>query len=202
MSRTRFVPASALVCTLALVAPLAAQEEQKHEGHGEQMEMASMEAYEQAGTPGAPHAALADKLAGEWNVEVKMWMGPGEPMTTTATSTNEMILDGRFIRYQVSGDFMGQPFKGIGTTGYNNTAGRYEATWIDNHSTTTYFSTGQMEDGKLVMTSEHMDPASGEMIKGRSVMRFVSDDQIVEEAWEIRDGQEVKTMELTYTRKM
>lgn len=185
-------------CTLLAVAPVAAQETQEYESNMATM----MEAYEKAGMPNEHHEAL-ERMAGTWDVTVKMWMDPsGEPMESKATSTHEMVMDGRFIRYEVEGDFMGDTFRGFGLTGYNNVTGEYEAMWIDNHSSAIYRFAGKMKGDELVMHAEHKDPVTGEMVKSRSVMRFVSDDHIVEEAFETREGKESKTMEIVYHRKM
>lgn len=194
---------SLLAVLTVLVLPLAAHA-QEGEGTAPDAEMAAMmEAYEQAGTPGEHHQAL-DRMAGEWDAEVKFWSDPdAEPMVTQATSTIEWVMDGRFLRETVESEFMGQPFHGVGYTGYNNVAGRYEASWMDNHSTALYRYEGQMDDqGRLVFHTESKDPVSGETVKQKSVSEFLSDDEMVSRAYELRDGEEVLTMELHYKRKM
>ena len=86
-------------------------------------------------TPGSSHQLLA-KAEGEWTGEMTMWMAPdAPPMKSTVTNTNKMIMGGR---YQVSthkGDFMGQPFEGISTTGYDNAKKVFISNWVDNMGT-------------------------------------------------------------------
>lgn len=196
---TKLFRAALAPCLLVAAVPLAAQETQEYASDM----AATMEAYRNAGMPNERHEAL-ERLVGTWDVTVKMWMDPSdEPMVSKATSTHEMVMDGRFIRYELEGEFMGQPFRGFGLTGYNNVTGEYEAMWIDNHGSAIYRYAGHMDDaGELVMHAETQDPVTGEMVESRSVMRFVSDDHVVEEGFETRGGRETKTMEIVYRRKM
>ena len=58
--------------------------------------------------------------AGTWDTTMKLWMEPGaEPMVSTGTSTNTMILGGRQLKMEYSGTFMDMPFMGIGFTGFD-----------------------------------------------------------------------------------
>lgn len=188
------------VAGLGLGWPLVASAQEQ----GNSADMAAMmEAYEKAATPGAEHAALG-RMVGEWDIEVRMYMDPsGEPMVSRGTSKTEWIMDGRFVRETVTGDFMGDPFHGMGLTGYNNVTGDYESAWIDDHTTQLYRYRGWKDDeGRMVFVSESEDPVSGEMVKGRTVSEFLSDDEMVTRSYEDRGDGEVLTMELRYTREM
>ena len=66
------------------------------------------------------HKEMA-KWDGEWNEEIHMWMAPGAPpQKMQATCVNKMILGGRYQESKHTGNFMGMPFEGISTTGYDN----------------------------------------------------------------------------------
>jgi hypothetical protein len=97
--------------------------------------MDDMMACVQAGTPGEHHAELV-KEAGVWKGSGTMWMGPGgEAVPTTVVMTVTPILDGRYIRIEMNGEFPGMgPYTGMGITGYDNVAGRYVSDWVDNQS--------------------------------------------------------------------
>lgn len=180
-------------------APLAAQEEQEYASPA-MAEM--MAAFEKAGMVTDHHRAL-ERMAGSWELTVKMWMDPaGEPMVSQATSEAKMILGGRFLAEEVTGEFMGQEFQGYGLTGYNNISGEYEATWADNMSTTLYRYTGMLnESGEFVMEGKMLDPMSGDAIPTWNTVRFEGDGMVAE-AWEERGGEKRKTMEIVYTPKM
>jgi len=188
----------AVIAALACVLPLTAQEGEREE----QDEAAMMEAYARAGTPGEHHAYL-DQMVGDWEAEVRMWSDPdAEPMVMEATSAVEWVMDGRFVREKVTSGFQGQPFHGIGYTGYNNLTGEYEAVWMDNHSTALYRYSGQVDDeGRMIFHSESVDPVSGEKVREKGVSEFLSDDEMVARSYRLEDGEEILTMELRYTRK-
>jgi hypothetical protein len=197
MSLRRILPLVVLLGWAA--APLAAQEQQEYASPA-MAEM--MAAYEKAGMVTDHHKAL-EKMAGTWELTVKMWMDPAaEPMVSYATSESEMIFGGRFLAEEVTGDFMGQEFKGYGLTGFNNISGEYESTWADNMSTTLYRYTGTFnESGEFIMEGKNLDPMTGEAIPTWSTLRFEGDGMVVE-GWEERDGEKHKTMEIVYTPKM
>jgi hypothetical protein len=198
MSLRRTLP---LVVLLAWAgAPLAAQEEQEY-ASPEMAEM--MAAYEKAGMVTEHHKAL-EKMAGAWELTVKMWMDPNaEPTISYATSEAEMIFGGRFLADKVTGEFMGQEFNGYGLTGYNNVSGEYEAMWVDNFSTGIYRYTGAFNEtgDEFISKGKMLDPVTGESIPTWSVVRFEGDGMVVE-SWEERGGEERKTMELIYKPKM
>lgn len=195
--------ALALACLTLMAVPASAQEEKEQQEEQVQAADAMMEAWAKAGTPGEKHEQLA-ALVGTWDAEMKFWMDPSaEPLSSTGTVTYEMIMDGRYLREEVKSDFMGQPFHGLGTYGYNNVTGQLEATWIDDMSTGVYSYEGSIgEDGKeFVVKGTYTDPVSNEKRETRSVMRIVSPDRLHYESFETRDGKEVKIMEITSTRK-
>lgn len=191
--------AAALVAVAGLGWPLAALAQ---DTAPDDETAAMMEAFEKAGTPGEHHARL-DRMTGEWNVEVRFYMEPGgEPTVSRGTSEIRWVMDGRFVQETVTGEFMGDAFHGVGHTGYDNVAGEYEATWIDDHSTDIYMYTGRLdENGRLVLESEWKDPLTGETVMGRSVTAFPSADEMVVKGYEDRGDGEMLTMELRYSRK-
>src|SRR5262245_17571424 len=83
-------------------------------------EKAEMEAYIKAGTPGAPHQALA-AMAGSYDLKVRSWHDRNAPpVEDTGTATRSMILDGRVMVEDLSSSMMGTPFNGYGMTGFDN----------------------------------------------------------------------------------
>jgi len=188
--------ALAVVVGLALAHPIYGQEYD---------EAAVMAAYEKAMTPAAPHARLAE-MAGEWQLDIKFWMQPGaEPMLSTATSTRKMIMGGRYLTDHVEGDAMGQPFTGMGLTGYNNVQERFEATWVDNMGTMIFTSHGEWieEENALVMHGSYVDPATGKKKKVKTISRIEGPGKEIFEWYEKSEGDEeaLKTMEIVSIRK-
>ena len=125
-----------LLCLSLLVLPSALADDKsaaKPAAAMSQDEM--MKAWMAFATPGAPHKAL-EMTAGSWDVKTKMWMAPGAPPQETAgTSENKMILGGRYLEQRYEGAMMGQPFSGIGVTGFDNYKKKFVSTWIDSMGT-------------------------------------------------------------------
>jgi hypothetical protein len=136
-----------------------------------------------------------------------MWMkGPGgEPSISKGTSENKMVLGGRYLQQDFTGEMMGQPFVGTGFTGYDNFNKKYVGFWIDNMSTGMSTMDGVLDkDGKAVTMWGKMDePATGE--KGKKVKyvtRFLDKDTQVFETYDVSAyGDKKPVMEITYKRK-
>src|SRR5262245_7663942 len=98
-------------------------------------EKAAMEAMAKAATPGDGQKKL-DPLVGTFDAKVTMWADPSKPpQESTGTSETSWVLGNRFLETKYQGTFMGQPFSGIGYTGYDNVTGKYVGTWMDTMST-------------------------------------------------------------------
>ena len=66
-----------------------------------------------------------------------------------------MALGGRFLEERVQSSFMGQPFSGIGYTGYDNVKKKYVSTWMDNMGTMIMVMEGTPDPaGKVYKTLE------------------------------------------------
>jgi hypothetical protein len=162
-----------------------------------------MKKMEVAGTPGAAHKAL-EPLVGEWNAEVKTWMAPDAPPTVTrATAKAEWIMGRRFVQEEFNGEFMGKPFRGLSLTGYDNTKQAYNSVWIDDIHTTMFTSEGKAGgDREITLEGTYDCPITGQKDVGmKQVIRVVSRDKHILEMYDLSKGENVKTMEITYTRK-
>jgi hypothetical protein len=177
------------------------EKEKKEKGKMDMQAITNL--YKKLGTPGAPHKLLAS-MAGSWNTKIKSWMEPNKPpMESTGNCEQKMILGGRFLQQEFTGDMMGSPFTGIGVTGYDNHTKKYVSTWMDSMGTAILFFEGTASaDGKTVIQESHYDdPVKGPM-KWRSVTRIVGDNTHVFEMYSTdKSGKEEKMMEITYTRK-
>lgn len=203
-SRRRAVTAALAVAVLCFAWGAWGQEEPPAPEQEMTPEMAAeMAAWQKAMTPGPQHEALA-AMAGEWDLEVTMWMEPGaEPMKTKATASRTMAFGGRVLEEEVAGEFMGSPFLGRSVTGYDNASGKWWSTWIDNQSTGLMVGEGDWDEETKTLTilSSATDPMSGEkrQVEGRTVVH--SADHEVHEMWEERGGERYKSMEIVFRRK-
>src|SRR6266571_94604 len=102
---------------IALLANLALAQTGSQQPQMTPEQKAEMEAYMKAGTPGAPHQALASS-AGSYDLKVKSWHEAGGPaMEDTGTAKRTMALGGRVLVEELSSSMMGTPFTGHGMTG-------------------------------------------------------------------------------------
>ncbi len=156
------------------------------------------------GAPVEAHSLL-EPFVGTFRGEVKIWMGPGEPMASTGTMVSAFDLGGRFLRQTYKGHATEGPFpnfEGRGFWGYNTIAKKFEGFWIDTASTLMQTESGDVDDaGKVwTMVGEIPNPQTGQNMKKRSVITLQDNDHhSIEMYFETPDG-EFKTMEITYTR--
>ena len=162
-----------------------------------------MEVYKKIGTLGAPHKLLAN-LSGSWTTKTTAWMSPDEPpVEGTGTCEQKMILDGRYLQQEYTGEMMGSPFTGINLIGYDNHTKKYESTWIDSMSTGIYYFEGRASaDGRTItQESNYDDPVRGPTV-WRSVTRIVDDNTLKYEMYlTSKGGKKEKMMEMTMTRR-
>lgn len=164
---------------------------------------ADMQKWMEYATPGDVHKMLA-KYNGKWTATTKIWMAPGQPpMENTAEVTTDMYMGDRYQRSTYSGDFGGMPFNGESTTGYDNTRKVFTNTWIDNMGTGIMYSEGTWNASTKTVEFKGTatDPMVGKATPFREVMTFNSDDSYTLEMYNVMDGNEYKSMEITFTRK-
>jgi hypothetical protein len=197
--RFTFVPLTCLALTL-IASPVLAKEKKQEKQMDPQ---AMMEVWKQLAMPGEPHKLFAS-LAGSWATTTKEWMEPGKPPTeSTGTAEMKMLLDGRFLQQEITGDMMGQPFSGIGINAYDNLRKKYVTTWIDTLATGIFQMEGTASaDGKTItLRGSHSEPGGGKMTH-RAVWKIVdSNTQSFDMYGTHQGGKEMKVLEITYARK-
>lgn len=165
----------------------------------------AMKAWMEYATPGEPHKILA-KSNGTWVGEVTMWMSPdGPPQTNTSTMTNKMVMDGRYQLSEYKGDFMGMPFLGMSTTGYDNVKKVFLSTWIDNMGTGILKMEGPWDEASktISMKGKMIDPSTGRECDMRETLKIIDENNQLMEMYgpDPRTGKEFKSMTVKLTRK-
>ena len=140
---------------------------------------------------------------GTFKAEVKMWMGPGDPMVSTGTMVNTLELGGKFLAQHYTGDPSDGPFPefaGRGFWGYNTATNKYEGVWIDSASTIMQTDMGE-RDGNVWTMKGEMPGQGGGTITKTSIITLIDDDHhSMEMYFPGPDGNECKGMEIQYTR--
>jgi uncharacterized protein DUF1579 len=159
------------------------------------------------------HKLLTD-LAGTWSYTVKMWMNPdpnAKPEESKGIAVRKSMMDGRFCVMDVTGKMeMPGPdgkkkemtFKGMALEGYDNVKQKFVGTWVDNMGTGIMFSEGTYDPAtKTFNYTGEYEGIPGMKQKIRETVKITDKDHHLFEWYEDRGGQEVKTMEIAYTRK-
>lgn len=155
-------------------------------------------------TPGEQHKILKE-LSGNWKHTLKWWMKPGtNPEMHTGTNTNKMILGGRFLQQDAKGKAMGQPFQGVGLTGFDLLREEFQSVWLDNMSTSMMSSTGTYDAATKTIkeTGTFSDAMTGEKNRWyRAEWKILDKNNYTYEMYvKGTDGAEFKSMEITYKR--
>jgi hypothetical protein len=165
------------------------------------------------GKPSESHKLLAD-LAGTWSYTVKMWMNPdpnAKPEESKGIAVRKSMMDGRFFVMDVTGKMeMPGPdgkkkemtFKGMGVEGYDNVKKKFVGTWVDNMGTGIMMAEGTYDPGTKTFTyTGEYEGIPGMKQQIRETVKITDKDHHLFEWYENRGGQEVKTMEIAYSRK-
>ncbi len=149
-----------------------------------------------------PEHKLLSKMAGEWKVNAKFWMDPtAEPEISSGVASSKLIYGGRYLDQKYKGKFMGKPFEGQGTMGYDNLGKKYFSTWIDSMSTMMMKSEGKtVNDNSLTLESSMVCPMTREEMQSQEVITFLDKNTYRFETFQNSTDQKIKMMELTYSR--
>jgi len=169
-------------------------------------DMKMMQQCIEAGTPGEMHAFLAQG-AGTWQGENTMWMMPGaEPMKTTCKADVEAIMDGRYVKYEYSGEMPGMgTFNGMALYGFDNVSKKFACTWIDSMSTGLMNGTGDLSADKktLTWTFTYNDPITKKPATMREIERITGDNTRTLDMFgkDPKSGVEYQMMHMEFTRR-
>lgn len=164
---------------------------------------AMMDLYAKTAQPGDPHKLFAT-LAGSWTTQTKEWMEPGKPPTeSSGTAEMKMLLGGRFLYQEISGQMMGQPFSGIAIDGFDNVRKKYITAWMDSMGTGIFLMEGTASDNgrTITLTGQHLEPGGGYM-QHRAIWKIIDNNTQSFDMWGTHHGgQETKMLEIRYVRK-
>jgi hypothetical protein len=200
-----FRAAAALAVGALLALPAAAEEKPKApEAPKAPSQEEVMKAWMAVASPGEAHKKL-EPVVGTFTVKTKSWMDPSKPPEeTVGTSENKWVLGNRYVEQRAEGQMMGQPFSGIGYTGYDNYKKKYVGTWMDSMGTMIMNTTGTMDASgkKLTSWSTIDDVVVKKPVKIKTLLTIVDNDHHLFEMWgPDPGGKSYKMVEISYTRK-
>ncbi len=199
VSKRYFLPVLFFALVFTAFAALGKAEDKT----SDQSQDAMMTKWKEYATPNENHKIL-DSFVGNWNYTVKWWMSPGaKPEVSKGTSNVKWIIGGRFLKQSAEGKSMGQPFKGMGITGYDNAEKQYNSIWIDSMGTGMMMSRGNYDPSTktLVEKGTFTDPVKGEK-SYRGVTKIINKDKYTYEIYiSGPDKKEFRMMEIVYVRR-
>jgi hypothetical protein len=156
--------------------------------------------------PGEPHKMMAS-WNGNWDGEISMFHAPGAPPEITKGSTsNKMVMGGRYQISNHTSNMMGMPFEGMATLAYDNAKKVFISSWLDNMGTGMMVLQGPWDEATKSMTlkGKMVDPGMGDgtEMDVKEIFKVIDNDhQTMEMYGNGPDGKEMKMMEIKYTRK-
>ncbi|MGI8821501.1 MAG: DUF1579 domain-containing protein [Chthoniobacterales bacterium] len=180
------------------------------DAHAQPSEAEMMQMMMEMGKVNDNHKLLAE-LVGDWSYVVKIWMAPGAaPTESKGTATRKAEMGGHYFIGRATGKFQmpgadgkmtDMNFEGMSIDGYDNAKQKFFSAWIDNMGTGILLAEGTYDPAtKTFSYHGDYDMAPGMKMKVRETIRVTDKDHYVMEYFENRGGQDVKTMEIDYTR--
>lgn len=217
-----------LLCVAASLPLVAAAQDKKPEGQpsapqahaagqeskggmpADMDEKAMWEMMEKLGAPGDNHKLLETYMVGDWTYTMKSFHGP-EPEESTGTMTTKSVYGGRYFVGQLKGTISvpgpdgkkeKKQFEGTSTTTFNNSTEKFQNTWIDSMSTGIFISEGTYDASTKTFTYSGTMDYGPMKCTSRIVIKLIDKNKHTMEMHESMGGApEMKTMEITYTRK-
>jgi Protein of unknown function (DUF1579) len=163
--------------------------------------------------PGENHKILEESV-GSWTYTTKFWMSADTntpPMESSGTAVTRPIMDGRYFQSDhtgkmqmpgADGKMMDMDFHGMQIDGFDNVKKKFVSSWVDNMGTGIMLSEGTYDPAtKTITYTAEYEPMPGMKTKTRELVKLTDKDHHTVEFYEDRGGTEVKTMEITSTRK-
>ncbi len=193
------------ILAVVLSSPVSARE-QNRELSEEQEKM--MKLWKEYAFPGENHKHL-EYFIGSWESIHKSWENPGsgdDPIIRRQEINVQSILGGRCLKAHImfNEKIMGESAEGIVITGYNNYKKEFYAVTFSTMDTGYFVSRGTLDkSGKTRTETGIMDDYfTGKKIKIKAITTIINRDKYVYEFYQPDSrGNEIKTLEIIYTRK-
>ena len=204
MKMIKHVMLSLLVVFLATLVLSVSAREKNQEMAEEQKKM--MELWKKYTFPGEKHKHI-EYFVGEWESIIKSWPEPGKKFgVRTQEIKVESFFDGRFTKAHIKTDAsdVGMLLETIVINGYDNYKQEFFSITLSKQRTDFYLATGKLDKtGKIrTDTTVRTDIFTGEEYRVKAITTIINRNKYTYEYYNIDpEGNEIKRMDITYTRK-
>jgi hypothetical protein len=153
--------------------------------------------------PGPEHEVLM-KDVGTWDATVEMFAAPGAPASVSKGTETVSMLGGFWQVTRFKSEMMGQPFEGMGTTGFDPAKKKYVGTWVDSMTPGLSTSEGSYDPATQTFTGMMEGPdMTGKVTRMRETVEWKDPDTRVFTMYapKAADGKEPVAMRITYKRR-
>ncbi len=153
--------------------------------------------------PGEEHQKL-NVLAGDWDVIVRIPVGPGRTVEGRSTCEAKWVMDGRFLRQEYSSVFGGKPLTVVRYLGYDRHKGEFVELQFESTHTDVMHNKGKMSaDGKSINSlGTAIDLTTGREANVRTVTTIIDTNTFTLELhYADPISGETKTLTLTHKRR-
>lgn len=149
----------------------------------------------------AKEHAWVEQLVGEWEYEGEANMGPDKPPMKMKGTEHNRSIGGFWAHCEHKSEFMGAPFTGLLTLGYDPEKKKYVGTWVDSMSTHLWTYMGSVEGKVLTLDTEGPSEEPGKICKFREMIEVKDKDSKTFTSQREFDGKWVTIMTMTSKRK-
>ncbi|MBI4563865.1 MAG: DUF1579 domain-containing protein [Planctomycetes bacterium] len=143
------------------------------------------------------------QLVGEWTSEVEIAGHGDKPAQKFKGAESGRMIGGFWAMLENKGEFMGAPFTGILTLGFDAEKKKYVGTWIDSMSHFLWRYEGTVDASGKTLTLETEGPSHeepGKTVKYKEITEIKSPDHKVFTSTCEKDGKWVTLMTIHYHR--
>ena len=141
------------------------------------------------------------RFEGTWETSITFRMSPDQEWTTSKGTETSRMIGGFWLVSESKGEFMGMPFQGLGTTGYDPYKKKYVSTWVDNFGPCLSVGEGTVSGDVMTGTVNGTDE-TGKPMTMKMKQEFKDKDTVVWSMTSVgKDGKEFESMKGESKRK-
>ncbi len=146
------------------------------------------------------------QLVGEWDIQFKMYVQPGQPPAEAAGTDSVRTLGEHWVIAETRTTMMGAPYRGILSLGYNSLKKQFNGTWMDSFGGQLWVYKGTLNDAGDTLTLETEGPCllqgPDKTARYKEVIQITGkDSRTFNSSMETPDGTWMKIVTIEYRRK-